>query len=323
TVNYAWFMVAGFLGAIGAGKPDVVVATSPQFFCAVAGWMASRWHRCPFVFEVRDLWPESIVTVGAMRPGLGIRALEKLELFLYGQAKRIIVVTDAFRENMVSRGVPGEKIIVIKNGVDLDFFRPGDGCGPLRKELGAEGKVIVAYIGTLGMAHALDKVVEVAEVLKECNELMFVIVGDGAERVRIERMIAEKQLLNVRLVPAVRKEKVVDYYAVSDIGLVTLRNKPLFRTVLPSKIFEWMAMAKPIVCTVQGECRELLTKAGAAVFAYPEDVKGMAEAIVALAEDRDRMQKMGKRGREFVEKNFDRDRLAREYLEVLKGVSGT
>ncbi|MGC8991665.1 MAG: glycosyltransferase family 4 protein, partial [Verrucomicrobiia bacterium] len=287
TLNYVWFMVAGFIGATRVAKPDVVVATSPQFFCAVAGWVASCWHRCPFVFEVRDLWPDSIVTVGAMRRGVVIRALERLELFLYSQAEKVVVLTDAFRENLLKRGVPAEKIAVIKNGVDLSFFRPRSMPAMLRQELGLEGRFVVSYIGTLGMAHAVDRIVEVADLLRAEQDLMFVLVGDGAERKRVENMVREKRLTNVRVLPGVSKESVCDYYAVSDLGLVTLRNKELFRTVLPSKVFEWMAMARPILCAVQGECRALLSAAGAAVFAEPEDVKGMAEAILRLRKDQD------------------------------------
>lgn len=320
TLNYVWFMVAGLIGATKVAQPDVVVATSPQFFCAVAGWLASRWHRCPFVFEVRDLWPDSIVTVGAMRRGVVISALERLELFLYSKADKVVVVTDAFRENLLQRGVPAEKIAVIKNGVDLSFFRPRSAPAMLRQELGLEGRFVVSYIGTLGMAHAVDRIVEVADLLRAEKDLMFVLVGDGAERKRVEQMVREKRLTNVRVLPGVSKELVCDYYAASDLGLVTLRNKELFRTVLPSKAFEWMAMARPILCAVQGECRALLSKAGAAVFAEPEDVKGMAEAILRLRKDQDKMLRMGESGRAFVEEHFDRDRLALDYLDLIESV---
>lgn len=320
SLNYVWFMVAGFIGATRVAKPDVVVATSPQFFCAVAGWVASRWHRCPFVFEVRDLWPDSIVTVGAMRRGFVIRALEKLELFLYSKAEKVVVVTDAFRENLLKRGVPAEKIAVIKNGVDLDFFRPRPVPAMLRQDLGLEGRFVVSYIGTLGMAHAVDRIVEVADLLRAEQDLMFVLVGDGAERKRVENMVQERRLANVRVLPGVSKESVCDYYAVSDLGLVTLRNKELFKTVLPSKVFEWMAMSRPILCAVQGECRALLSAAGAAVFTEPEDVKSMAEAIVRLRKDQEQMRRMGESGRAFVERHFDRDRLALGYLDLLESV---
>ncbi len=320
SLSYLWYMVAAFFGALRVPRPDVVVATSPQFFCAVAGWLVSRRHRCPFVFEVRDLWPDSIVTVGAMRRGLAIRLIERIEMFLYRQAHAVVVVTDAFRDNLKARGVPDSKITVLKNGVDLEFFQPRSAPEQLRRELGAEGRFVVSYIGTLGMAHALDGIVEVADRLRDEKDILFLLVGDGAEQERIERSVAARQLPNVRLVPGVSKAKVLDYYALTDLGLVTLRDKALFRAVLPSKVFELMAMARPILCTVQGECRALLTEAGAAVFADPEDVSGMADAVVRIQGQPELRQRMGLAGRAFVTAHFDRNRLAHDYLELLQRV---
>ncbi|MDM8550857.1 glycosyltransferase family 4 protein [Desulfobacterales bacterium HSG2] len=321
TLNYLFFMFASVSVSPGMPKPDIVVATSPQFFCAAAGFMVSRLKRCPFVFELRDLWPESIVSVGAMRKGPVIRILEKLELFLYRRSARVVALTRAFRRNLMHRGVPGAGICVIKNGADISFFSPRPVPDKLTAELGAEGKFVVSYIGTVGMAHAVDKIIDAAERLKDIPDILFLIVGEGARKEEIRELAARKGLSNVRVLPGVSKEKVRDYYAVTDLNLVTLRNIPLFRTVLPSKIFEIMAMGRPILCSVDGECREMIEQAGCGLFAEPENVENMVRAIRELRQDRERLIVMGENGRKFVELHFNRDDLARTYLDVLKAIT--
>jgi len=322
TLNYLFFMVASVIAAIRLPKPDVVVATSPQFFCAVAGYLVSRMKRSPFVFELRDIWPESIITVGAMRPSLPIRLLEKLELFLYRKSTRVIALTDAFKENLISRGIIPSKIEVIKNGVDLSFFHPGPVPTDLIDELGVDGRFVASYIGTVGMAHAVEKIVEVAETLKGVREILFLVVGEGANKEKIQYLATKKGLSNIKILPGVSKGRVRDYYAVTNLNLVTLRNTPLFRTVIPSKIFEIMAMGRPILCAVDGECREIIEQSGSGVYVEPENVDQMAETILQLWKKRDTLGKMGENGRVFVERYFNRDDLAKIYLGLLREVAG-
>lgn len=320
TLNYLFFMVVSVIAAIRLPKPDVVVATSPQFFCAVAGYLVSRMKKSPFVFELRDIWPESIITVGAMRPSLPIRLLEKLELFLYRKSTRVIALTDAFKENLISRGIIPSKIEVIKNGVDLSFFHPGPVPTDLIDELGVDGRFVASYIGTVGMAHAVEKIVEVAETLKGVREILFLVVGEGANKEKIQYLATKKGLSNIKILPGVSKGRVRDYYAVTNLNLVTLRNTPLFRTVIPSKIFEIMAMGRPILCAVDGECRKIIEQSGSGVYVEPENVDKMAETILQLWKKKDSLGKMGENGRVFVEQYFNRDELARAYLGLLREV---
>jgi glycosyltransferase involved in cell wall biosynthesis len=322
TLNYLFFMVASVIAAIRFPRPDVVVATSPQFFCAVAGYVVSRIKRTSFIFELRDIWPESIVTVGAMRPSLPIRLLEKLELFLYRKSTRVIALTDAFKENLISRGIPSSKIDVIKNGVDLSFFSPRPVTPEVLRELGAESRFIASYIGTIGMAHAVDRIVEVADRLRNFPGIFFLIVGEGAEKKRVRDLILSKGLSNIKVLNGVSKEQVRDYYAITDLYLVTLKNTKLFRTVIPSKIFEAMAMARPILCAVDGECRKIVEKAGSGIYVEPENVNQMAEVILEIWSKKDILEKMGNSGRVFVERYFNRDELAKIYLGLLKEVTG-
>lgn len=321
TLNYFFFMVASVIAALRLPKPDVVVATSPQFFCAVAGYLVSLMKGSPFVFELRDIWPESIVTVGAMRKNLTVRTLEKVELFLYGRSARVIALTDAFKRNLVSRGIPPSKIEVVKNGVDLSFFNPHLASPGLIQELQVNSRFVASYIGTVGMAHAVEKIVEVAERLKGVPEILFLVVGEGANKEKIQNLVSQKELSNIKILPGVSKDRVRDYYAVTDLNLVTLRNTKLFRTVIPSKIFEIMAMGRPILCSVDGECREIVEQAGSGVYVEPENVEQMAQVVQNLSKGNDVLLTMGQNGRRFVEAYFDRDNLAATYLTLLRQVS--
>ena len=318
TLNYLFFVLASLIGSFFVRKADIVAATSPQFFCALAGYLISLTRRGKFVFELRDIWPESIVAVEAVRRGIVIKMLEKLELFLYRASCMVIALTDSFKANLVRRGIPAEKIHVIKNGVDLDSFRPVLPPVELAKKMGVENRFVASYIGTIGLAHAVDQLIDVAEILQDTPEIVFLILGEGASKKSVENRLAYKKLTNVIIHAGVPKEEVAQYYALSNLCLVTLKNTPLFQTVIPSKIFEIMAMARPILSTVDGECRSIIDQAGCGVFVEPENIPDMARVIEELFLDRARLASMGENGRRFVENHFDRNTSATQYLALLK-----
>jgi glycosyltransferase involved in cell wall biosynthesis len=285
TLDYLSFMVMAFATGLFEPRPDVVVATSPQFFSAVAGWALSVAKRRPFVFELRDLWPASITAVGAMRRSAVIRALERLELFLYRRAAAIVSVTESFREELVSRGIDRGKIHVIVNGVDLARFEPRPRDAGLVKKLGLDGRFVVGYLGTHGMAHGLPAVLEAASRLEERRDIAFLFAGSGAERSRVEQVVSERRLSNVRLVARQPKDKMPALWSVCDVSLVPLRNSPLFTKVIPSKMFESMAMGVPIVMSLpEGEATRLVCGTGAGVCVPPEDADALARAIRRLAD---------------------------------------
>jgi colanic acid biosynthesis glycosyl transferase WcaI len=323
SLAYASFATSAVAwGQMHTRSPDVVVATSPQLLCGCAGLVAARAHGVPFVFEVRDLWPESIVAVGALPARHPVvRALEIVELSLYRAARAIVVVTDAFRERLVERGVPATKLHVVKNGVDLRRFVPAPRETALRSELGWNGQFVVGYVGTHGMAHALDAVLDVARRLKSRPDVRFLFVGEGAERQRLEQRARDEGIANVRFLGVLPRERMTDVYATIDLALVPLRKSELFTTVIPSKIFEIAGMARPILLSVDGEARAIVEASGGGVFVEPEDVDGMVGEIVRFSDDRALGARMGARGREFVTREFDRDVLARRYLEVLSEVA--
>lgn len=318
--SYASFAVSAVaLGQWRTFTPEVVIATSPQFLCAVAGRVISIMKGAPFVFEVRDLWPESIVAVGALPANhFAVQGLEFLEKLLYRTANSIVVVTDAFKKRLVERRIPSPKIAVIKNGVDLKRFQPLPTQTKLRQRLGWGKDLVAAYVGTHGMAHGLDSVLEVANRLRERKDIHFLLVGEGAERRNLEFKARREKLSQVVFLGALPREEMNEVYATADICLVPLRKNELFTKVIPSKIFEIMAMERPIILSVDGEARTLVESAGAGIYCPPEDVDQMTEAILQLANDSVLREKMGKAGRQLVIREFDRNVLAKKYLTILE-----
>jgi glycosyltransferase involved in cell wall biosynthesis len=321
TLDYMSFMVTGFLAGLFLPRPNVIVSTSPQFFTACAAYVLSLFKRRPFVFELRDLWPDSIIAVGAMRESAAIRALKRLEYFLYRKAARIVSVTNSFKSVLSGNGVPADKIAVIRNGADLKGFTPGPKPDDLVEKHGLHGKFVAAYIGTIGMAHGLGTILEAAERMKANRSIAFVLVGDGAERVRLQQEAQRRDLGNVIFAGSVGKDEIVRYWRLADAALVLLRDRPVFRHVLPSKIFEAMATERPIILGVLGESAALLESAGAGVVIQPESAEQLEQALLLLAADPEGCREFGRKGRRFVEAEFDRDKLAAAMLEELRSVA--
>lgn len=322
SAGYASFALSAALwGQLHVRPADVVIATSPQLLCGAAGYVIASVRRTPFVLEVRDLWPESIVAVGALPAGHPvIRGLEIVERHLYRAARAIVVVTDTFKTRLAERGVSASKLHVIKNGVDLARFVPAPRATALRTRLGLGDRFVASYVGTHGMAHGLDAVLDVAKRLKARDDLRFLLVGEGAERARLQGRVENERITNAVLLGVLPRDQMNEIYATTDLCLVTLRKAELFTMVIPSKIFEIAAMARPILLSVDGEARAIVEASGGGVFTPPEDVDRMAGAIVSFVDDRPRGVAMGERGRAYVSREFDRDALARRYLDVLHGV---
>jgi glycosyltransferase involved in cell wall biosynthesis len=318
-VNFLSYMLRAALYAATAPRFDLVVATSPQFFCGWAGVFASVLRRRPLVLEIRDLWPDSIVAVGAMRRSRLIRCLEWLERRLYAAAHHIITVGEDYRAGLVSKGVPAEKISVVSNGVDLEQFIAVGNSVAVRREFGLQGKFVCAYLGTVGMAHGLEVVLEAARLARERgrHDLAFWIVGDGAERARLEAAAKARKLDNVIFSGMLPKARMPEVISACDCCLVHLRAAELFSTVLPSKIFEFMALNVPIIMGVRGGARQIVLEAGAGVAMEPDQPKSLLDAI-------DQIQGRSKSefaGRPFVALHFNRDRLASQMLDVLSSTS--
>ncbi|MEO6711177.1 MAG: glycosyltransferase family 4 protein [Planctomycetota bacterium] len=317
TLDYLSFMVSGFFGGLIQARHDVIVATSPQFFAAVGGWALSFARRTPFVFELRDLWPESIRAVGAVRDSFLLRVLERLELFLYARAAAIVSVTESFRDDLIARGVDGSKITVVRNGVDLSCYAPRARDAQLATQLGVEGKFVVGYVGTHGMAHALENVLDAAQLLRSRADIHFLFVGAGAARDALKSRAQAQGLCNVSFAPAQPKSAMPAVWSLCDAALIHLKGSPLFATVIPSKIFEAMGMGVPLLFAgPQGEASGIIDEHAAGLCVAAEDPKAIVAAVVRLAGDAQLRSGLAQRSRTAAA-HFDRSRNASRMLDVL------
>lgn len=322
-LSYASFMVSALVvGLARVRRPDVVIATSPQLLCACAGWGLARLFRAPFVFEVRDLWPESILAVAAMGENVLVRGLRRVADFLYRKSERIVTVGEGYARQIRERyGVAEEKMDEVPNGIDTSLFIPGPKENEVRREHGWGERFVVLYLGTHGMAHALEVVLDAAAQLAGDDDKLFVFVGEGAEKDRLRRLAGERSLPNVRFVDQQPRERVPLYYAACDVGIVPLRDTPLFQDVLPSKIFEYLAMERPILLAVGGQARRLVEASGGGLYVPPGDAAALAAAVRRAASGSVDLEAMGRRGREYVLRHYDRRVLARRYMAILRRVA--
>ena len=318
TFNYVFYMVMAMLVAPFLSKADVVVSTSPQFFNGLAGYFVSRMKRAKWLLEIRDLWPESILAVGAIKNQRVIKLLEAIERFVYRKADHIVAVTHAFKKHIAANGASEEKVSVIRNGVDLSMFQPIDADRAYAEELGVQDKFVAAYVGTHGMAHGLGTILDAAELLRDEPNIVFLMVGDGAEKARLQEEKKQRQLTNVVMLGQQPKEDMPKIWAISDVSLVLLKKLELFLTVIPSKIFESMAMGKPIVLGVEGESREIVEDGGAGVCIEPESAEALAEALKRLYGSNVEYDRISENGRRYVAAHFDRTSLAQEYEKILQ-----
>lgn len=320
SLDYVSFMVMGGLAALFHPRPDVVVTTSPQFFCAMAGWAVTRVRKLPWVFELRDLWPASIVAVGAMKKSWVIRLLERIELQMYRDADAVVSVTQAFKADLVGRGIDPAKISVVLNGVDLSRYRLMPKEEALLDQFDLRGKFVVGYLGTHGMAHALDKVADAATILRDHPDIAFIFAGAGAMRAELEETVKVRELANVRLVPSQPKALMPRLWSIHDLALIPLRSQELFATVIPSKIFEAMATGTPVLMSVpEGEATRLVQATACGIVVPPEDSRAIADAIVRLQRNPDERAQLRAAGLAAASQ-FGRDKQAALMLRVLEMV---
>ena len=286
TLDYISYMVSATLAAPFVKKPDLIVATSPQFFTALAGYFASLMHRIPFVFELRDLWPASIEAVGVIKKkSYGIKILEKMEMFLYRRASRIVSVTNSFKDVLIERGVEGEKIDVITNGVDLSRFQAQPEDMELVKRYGLEGKFVAGYIGTHGMAHGLEVILEAAKETgkrDDGSDYRFILLGHGARKKELVDAAGKMNLDNVVFIDTVPREEVSRYWSLLDVSIIHLKKDPVFTTVIPSKIFECMAMEIPVLHGVLGESAKIIEGENVGLTFESENKMDLVRKLVQL-----------------------------------------
>ena len=323
TLDYLSYMFMALLISPFLKKPDVVIGTSPQFFTVVAAYGASLMKRAPFVFELRDLWPESIVAVGAMRESVVISVFRRLEYFLYSRAKLIVALTHTFKSDIVNGGVDPAKVKVVTNGVDLNRFTPVARDKELAIKHGLDGKFVCGYVGTIGMAHGLETLLDAAALIeaKGITDVSIIIIGDGANKERLKQRASDMALASLTFIDSVEKAKVIKYWGLIDVSLVHLKRVDLFKTVLPSKIFEAMGMGIPLIHAVEGESAELVRRAESGICVPSEDPQKLADAILLLKSDKTLFNKLKKKSLRSASQ-YSRDKLASDLFASLEEVVG-
>jgi len=294
-LDYQSFMASAAIAALFVRRVDVVIATSPQFFTACAGWMVGALKRIPFVFELRDLWPESIKAVGAMRDSWVLRLLERIEMFLYRKAAAIITVTHSFKRILVERGIDAAKIQVVTNGVDMTQFTPRPKDEGLLASMGLQGQFVAGYVGTHGLAHQLETILDAATLLSKTpkgNDFHFVMLGDGARKQALRAEAAKRGLTNVTFVDSVAKAEVPGYWSLLDVSIIHLRKTALFTTVIPSKLFECMGMGIPVLHGVEGESADIVRAEDVGVTFEPESAESLVACLMALQADSRRYREL-------------------------------
>ena len=318
TLDFISYSVSAFIAGLFV-KTDLIIATSPQFFTALSGRTLAFWKRKPWIMEVRDLWPESIKTVGALKESPFIRYFEWQEKRCYRSADRIVVVTDSFKKKLCKRGVEHNKISVVKNGVDSTMFKPMPKDQHIISSLNLDGKIIIGYIGTHGMAHKLDFIINCASHLQKSHpEYHFLFIGNGAEKDNLQALKNALDCKNVTMLDSVPKTEVGKYISILDVCLINLRKSALFTTVIPSKIFENAAMEIPILMGVEGEAKEIVESYGAGLCFEPENEN---DFIAKMEQITDPSNKDAfRQGCRRLAADFDRKTLAQKMLGVIHSI---
>jgi len=321
SLNYGSFMASAIaLGCRRVGDPDVVIGSSPQLLVGVAGWAIARVKKCPFVLEVRDVWPEALGAVSAGNRTL-YSMLDRIASFLYARAARIVTVSQGGKETLIRRGVSSEVIEIVPTGIRTDVVKPMVAREEIRGEMRNGADIVVSYVGTHGMAQRLKTVLDAAAKLANEPGIRFVLIGDGAEKPDLLRLREKMGLTNLVMLDQMPRTRALQYTAAADICVAPLRKADLFTRTIPSKIYELMACGKPVVVGVDGEARELVEKAGAGVFVEPEDPDALARAVLKLASDAEARKRLGENGRRYVEANCDKRLLASQYLDILDSMT--
>lgn len=320
TINYLSFMFTSLLAVALLRRHDCLIATSPQFFCGLAGALASLFRREKFLLEIRDIWPDSIEAVGAARSSATIRIIQRLAHWMYSRADLIVTVGEGYRQKIIQdAAVDPARITVVPNGIDFSIFHPAErGQRHLLPKHGIADQFVVAYVGTVGLAHGLDVVIRAGTLLRDDNRIILLVVGDGAQLAHLRKEADDAGLANVLFTGLLPKNQIPDIIAESDACLVHLKRRELFRTVLPSKIFEAMGMGRPVILGVEGFSRDLLLESGGGIPIEPENAEQLADAIRKLAANPQLARQLGNSGLEFVRTRYTREIFARRYIDLIR-----
>jgi len=319
-LSYISFVLTCLCGLFRANRPDYIFVDSPPLLLGVPGWIAAKWWRVPLVFNVADLWPDSVRDLGLMRDGILMRMAFRLERWIYRRASYVTAVTDSIRETLLHcKHVAREKLLFLPNGVDTKLFQPCQPNESLKHALGLEGKRVILYAGNHGHAGAVDQVLYAAARFRDDPSIHFLFLGDGPEKNKLKELSASLRLANVTFRDSVPIESLPSYVSVCDVAVVTLRKSRITKGARPAKAFVMMAAGKPVVLAGEGEAERLMQSAAAGAIVPPENPDALADAIRTVVSDRAQSQQMGMNGRAFVEANFAWPCLVQNWLAQLSG----
>lgn len=310
------FMVSSFIVGLSVRDVDLVWGTSPPIFQGITAWSLARLKRARFLFEVRDLWPAFAVAVGVLRNRVLIRASEWLEVFLYRSADKVMVNSPGFVEHVKARRA--REIVLVPNGADTAMFDPSMDGADFRKSYGLEGKFIALYAGAHGLSNDLGVVLQAAKLLNSHVGIAIVLLGDGKDKIALVAQAKEMGLKNLHFIAAIPKNDMPAALAAAHACIAILKPIPLYSTVYPNKVFDYMAAGRPIVLAIDGVIHQVVEAAGAGIFTQPGDPAALAESIQQLAADPKNARKMGMAGRAYIEQHFDRKYLAHKLHIVIQ-----
>ncbi len=321
-LGYFSYVFSAWLKAFNLQKPDIIIVTSPSLFTGISALLLSKMKSVPFVFEVRDLWPESAVATGVLNNKHLIKILYSLEKSLYKNAKKIIALTPAFKKDIEKRFPEyAGKIEVITNAADFDLMQPGIKENWVREKYGWKDKKVFAYFGAHGLANDLMQVLEVAKSLKNDPEIHFVLIGDGMQKSMLKEKAEEYKLDNIQFIDSISKNEVADYINAADIGMAILKKTDTFKTVYPNKVFDYMACKRPVLVTIDGITRKLIKDADCGLYAEPENMEDFKKVVAKFCNmNEEELKTLGENGFSFVKENFDREKLAKKYIDIIVGV---
>jgi glycosyltransferase involved in cell wall biosynthesis len=320
TVSFLSFMFSSVWTALSVKDADLIMGTTPPIFQAVSAWVVALIRRKPFLLEVRDLWPEFGVSMGVLKNPVVIAIARWLENFLYARATHILVNSPAYKEYMVNKGVPENKVTYIPYGTDIDMFNPNVDGSSVRKKLGLEDKFVVLYAGALGQANDIDTILRAAERLNSEEKIRIVLFGDGKERARLELESKQMKLTNVIFAGVCPKKDMPLVIASADVCLAILQDVPMFRTTYPNKVFDYMASVRGTVLVIDGVVRDVIEASDGGVFVQPGNDRQLAKKILELSKDSQQVKQMGLNARAYLVKHLDRRDKLSETLNLLESL---
>lgn len=318
-LSFLSFTLSSPFGLYAAGRPDVILASSPPLFPVYVAWIISAIRRIPFVLEVRDLWPASAVQMGVLRNPLLLKVMNWMERTLYNRSARIIALTEGIKADILGRGWSESKVELVTCGVDFDRLYPDDQAGEKTRALhGWQGKKVILYFGALGDANNIPVILRAAKNLRNHDDIVFVLVGNGMKRAEIEATLRHDRLLNVQVLPPVPKTEARQYICAADVCLVTLLDIPLFDGAIPTKLIDYMACGKPVLCGVRGEAQTIVESAGAGLTFEPDADTELCRHLLDIVADDTRCNEMGQRGLAFVQARFSARRMREQTEAILR-----